>query len=152
MAPIGDGVDEFLIFLRLRAAGDDKGLAVGFGPEGAVGPVRDEIHDLDRGVDDAEAVHVLLQRGGEDLLVEFHQHVLARFVAVEAAGVLADAFMEGLRVADLVIEAALPEILPQRIRCPGHRIGGGEVVVLEQRFEDRRTGCTAPLSKRRRHG
>ena len=68
MAPIGDGVNEFLVFPRLRAAGDDKGLAVGFGPEGVVGPVRDEVHDPDRGVDDAEAVRVLLQRGGEDLL------------------------------------------------------------------------------------
>ena len=55
-----------------------------------------KIHDLYWGVDDAESVRILLHRRGEELFVEFHQHVLARFAVVEATGAHADAFVEAL--------------------------------------------------------
>ena len=102
-----------------------------------VGALQDEVHDLDRGVDDAEAFGVLLERGREELLVELHQHPLPRRAVVEAAGAHPDALVETLQVPHLVLEAELAEVLPQGVQGPGHRVGGREVVMLEQRLEDR---------------
>ena len=83
-----------------------------------IGAVQDEIHDLNRRVDDAEAVRVLLEGRGEELLVEFHQHVLARFAVVEAAGAHTHAFVEALQIPRFVLQPELPEILPQGVQRP----------------------------------
>ena len=72
--------------------------------------VQDEIHDLHRRVHDAEAVGFLLERCGEEFLVQFHQHALARPAVVQAAGAHAHALVEALHVPGLVFQAELPEI------------------------------------------
>jgi hypothetical protein len=41
-----------------------------------VGRAEDEVDDLDRGVDDAELVDGLLERGGEELVVELDDDLL----------------------------------------------------------------------------
>ena len=41
-----------------------------------VGRAEDEVDDLDRGVDDAELVDGLLERGGEELVVELDDDTL----------------------------------------------------------------------------
>ena len=102
-----------------------------------IGAREDEVHDLDRGVDDAEPVRVLLHRGREELLVELHQHALARGRVVEAARPQPHALVEAFEVAGLVLQPELPEVAPQRVERAGHRVAAGEVVALEQRLEHR---------------
>ena len=96
----------------------------------------DEIHDLDRGVHDPQPIRLLPERIREELLVELHQHALPGFGIVEPGSALPDARVERLEVADLVLEAELAEVPPKLVERPGHRVAGGEVVVLEQRLED----------------
>ena len=50
-----------------------------------VGRPKDEVDDLDRGVDDAELVDGLLERGGEEAVVElFDDALTAAVVGVDA--------------------------------------------------------------------
>ena len=56
---------------------------------------------------------------------------------VEATGAHAHAFVEALQIPRLVLQPELPEILPQGVQRPRHRVSGGEIVMLEQRLEDR---------------
>ena len=102
-----------------------------------VGARQNEIDHLHRRIDDAQTVGVLLQRRGEELLVKLHQHPLPGGAVVQAAGAQADAFVEALQVAHLVLQAEFAEVLAQGVQGLGHRVGGGEVVVLEQRLEHR---------------
>ena len=102
-----------------------------------IGAVEDEVDDFHRRIDDAEPIRILLEGRGEELLVELHQHALARLAVVEAAGAHADAFVEALQVPRLVLQPELPEIPPQGVQGLGHRVAQGKVVPLEQRLEDR---------------
>ena len=90
-----------------------------------IGAAQDEIHDLNRRVDDAEAIRVLLEGRGEELLVEFHQHVLPRFAVVEATGAHTHAFVEALQIPRFVLQPELPEILPQGVQRLRHLVSGG---------------------------
>ena len=76
---------------------------------------------LNRRVDDAEAVRVLLEGRGEELLVEFHQHVLARFAVVKASGAHTDALVEVLQIPCFILQTEFPEILSQGVQRPRHR-------------------------------
>ena len=102
-----------------------------------VGAVHDEIHDFHRRVDDAEAVRILLEGRGEELLVELHQHVLARVAVVEAPGTKPHAFVEAFQIPRFVLETELSEIPTQGVQRLRHRVAGSEIVMLEQRLEDR---------------
>ena len=102
-----------------------------------VGARQNEIHHLHRRIDDAQAVCVLLQRGGEELLIELHQHPLAGGAVVQPLGATADALVEALQIPHLVLQAEFAEVPPQGVQGLRHRVGGGEVVVFEQRLEHR---------------
>ena len=52
-------------------------------------------------------------------------------------GAAADALVEALQIPHLVLQAEFAEVPPQGVQGLRHRIGGGEVVVFEQRLEHR---------------
>ena len=52
-------------------------------------------------------------------------------------GAHADAFVEALQISGFVLETELSEIPPQGVQRLRHRVAGGEIVLFEQRFEDR---------------
>ncbi len=99
--------------------------------------LENEVHHLARRIDDAEPVGVFPERDGEELLVELHQHALPGRAVVEAAGAQPDAAVEGLEVPGLVLQAELPEVPRQALEGLRDRVAAGEIVVLEQGFEDR---------------
>ena len=73
--------------------------------------------------------------GGEELLVELHEHVLARLAVVEALRAKPHALVEALQVARLVLKSELPEVPAQRIQRLRHRVPARKIVLLEQRLE-----------------
>ena len=126
-AGAGERVEDMHVFIGEAAAE--------FIAQGAVGAVQDEVHDLDGGIDDAEAVGVLFHRAGEKALVELHQDALARGAVAEAAGAEPHAFVEAPEVAGFVLEAELAEIAAQFVEGLRHGVAAREVVSLEQRLE-----------------
>ena len=105
--------------------------------EHLVGGPEDEVDDLDRGVDDAELVDGLLERGGEELVVELDDDALAALGVVDALGALADRVVELLQGGVLGVEGVLVEDVEHPLHGLGDRVVRGEVVALEEGVEDR---------------
>ena len=99
--------------------------------------MQNEIHDLHRRIDNAQAVRVLLHCGRKELLVQLHQYALPRFGIVQAARPESYAFVEALQVPRFVFKSEFPKIRPQRVQGLRHRIGLRKIVLLEERLENR---------------
>ena len=65
-------------------------------PQRLVRAGEDEVHDLDRRVDDPKPIGVLLHGRSEELFVELHQHALAGLAVVQAPRPQAHTLVEAL--------------------------------------------------------
>ena len=102
--------------------------------QGVVGGLQDEIHHLDRRVDDAEALGVLAQRDPEETFVEFQQHRLARPGVVQPGRAAAHAVVKGLERVQFVRQARVLQVHQDAAHGLRNRVALHEVVVAEERL------------------
>lgn len=102
-----------------------------------VGRAEDEVDDLDQGVDDAELVHGLLERGGEERVVQAHDDLLPALGGVQACHLHTHRVVELLQGVVLVIKGVLVEHGEHLLHRLGDRVVFGEVVAAEQGVEHR---------------
>ena len=97
----------------------------------------DEVDDLDGGVDDAEPVDGLLERGGEELVVELDDDTLLACRVGHALHSAAHGAVELLELLVLGLERVFVEAGQHQLHGLGDRVVGGEVVVGEEGLEYR---------------
>jgi len=106
-------------------------------PEHLVRRAQDELHDFDRGMDDAELVDGAFEGGGEEVLVQLHDDRLAAFGGVDAVDVLPDRVVETRELAVLGVQGLLVEGGEHLLDDLRDRVVAGEVVAGEQCVEHR---------------
>ena len=105
-------------------------------PQHRVRTVQNEVDDLVRGVDDAEAVAGAAEGGGEELLVQaFDGGLLAGGVG-DAGDAAANAGVEALELGRFGVEACAVEGVDHLLHDLGDGVEAAEVVAVEQRIED----------------
>ena len=113
-----------------------KGLAE-FRFQRFVDRVNDEIHHLDRGIDDPKPLGHFRESVAEELVVKLDNDSLLALGVVDAGGPDFDIGIELLKAGGFLFQIVLVQCVQNALHCAGNRIFPGETVSLEQGFKDR---------------
>ena len=105
--------------------------------QGVVGRVQDEVHHLDRRVDDAETFGLLFEGYLEETLVELEQHLLPGLWVVQGLGAFAHCLVKRFQLARFVPQPLGFQQLYQPVQGARDGVAAHKVVIGEQRLEDR---------------
>ena len=97
----------------------------------------DEIHDLDRRVDDAKTLGVAGERPAEEVVVELDRHALAALGVVDALDAAADTRVEAGQRLRLRLQPPTLQFVHHPLHDLADGVQGSEVRAAEQRVEDR---------------
>ena len=101
-------------------------------PESRVRRVKDEVNNLDRGVDDPERVGCLGQRLRKEPLVQLGDDLLLAVCVVDAFSAQPHICVEAIQRFAFFVERMLVEPVDDPLHRKRHRVGKREVVLLEQ--------------------
>ena len=93
----------------------------------------DEVDDLDRGVDDAEALHVAGEGRLKEAVVEFGHDALAGFAVIDALHAALDRGVEVLQLGGLGLQPLPVQLGEHPLHDLRDRVAGGELRSAEQR-------------------